>query len=142
MKKKAAKSPAEKAFANSGKHKLGDLKLNPWTPQREIRAQEIGMLYPNLGKEGWTQFRKTNLYPGAIRDVIIFVYLTTLEPTTVSDATYEDAEKWAVKKKLHNTRGDVFWDAFAKFIEVQNEISASATRPAETGDDEDNPGNE
>jgi hypothetical protein len=139
MKAKKEKTPAEKAYVNSDKHKLGDLKLKPWTPQRMIKAQAMGMKYRDLGKDGWAQFKATNLYPGAIRDVIIFFYLSTLDPTEVEDATYGEAEAWGVKRKLHDTRTAAFWNAFTKYIQVQNEISDSATRPVETGEEEDDP---
>lgn len=140
-------SPADKAFTGSAKHTLDDLKLEPWTPDRIIKSQELGLIFPNTGRAGWEQFRETNVYPGAIRDTIIFVYLSTLDPEDVDDATWKDAKAFGVKRGIHVPDSKAFWQAFEKFIEVQKEINASITVPKTDGaeppdDDDDESGND
>lgn len=145
MSKKAPKTtPVDKAFTGSDKHTLDDLKLQPWTPDRIIKAQEIGLIFPNIGKQDWQLFRKTGVYPGAVRDVMIFVFLSTLEPEEVEEATYREAKAFGVKRGLHIADGKAFWEAYAKFMQVQNEIDASVALPKANGseppdDDDDDP---
>lgn len=138
MKTKPTQQPIDKAFLNSDKHTLSDLKLHPWTPDRIIKAQEIGMLYPSLGKMDWEQYHKTKVYPGMLKDVMIFVYLSTLTHKEVDTATYDEAKAFGIKRGIHRTDSDEFWDARNKFIEAQNEIQDAATKPKRAAGEEDN----
>lgn len=156
---KGQQTVADKAFTGSDKHTLDDLKLEPWTPDRQIIFQTLSGIYPNLGKAGWQQFTQTNVYPGATRDVMLFVYLSTLPPEDLIDqktgdviqigvesATWKDAKAFGVKRGLHNPDSKAFWQAFAKFMEVQKEITTSLTVPKSDGgappDDDDESGND
>lgn len=144
MSKKKTPKPtsADKAFTGSDKHTLNDLKLEPWTPDRIIRAQEIGLIFPNIGKQDWQLFRKTGVYPGAVKDTMIFLYLSTIDPEEVDEATYREAKAFGVKRGLHIADGKAFWEAYAKFMQVQKEIEASIAVPKgdeESPDDDDGP---
>lgn len=143
MTTKKPKQPAvEKAFTRSDKHVLGDLHLKPWTPSRVIAAQNMGLLYPRVGKEGWDQFRRTQMYPGCLKDTIIALYLCTLNDDQVDDAdrapqdAYRNAQKWAAGLGIHKINSDPFWAAYTKFTEIMKEPEQSATKP-KTDDDED-----
>jgi hypothetical protein len=147
MKKKAKQTAIDKAFLGSDKHTLDDLNLQPWNPMRIIKAQGIGMRYPNLGKRDWDQYRETRVYRHAISDVMIFVYLSTLTgKDEVKLATEDEAEAFGIKRGLHQADSREFWEAYTKFIEVQNEIQTAATKPKTTPvngtDDDDDEGNE
>jgi hypothetical protein len=147
MKKKPKQPAIDKAFLGSDKHTLGDLKLQPWTPERIIKAQEIGMLYPSLGKQDWEQYRKTKVYPGAVKDVMIFLFLSTLKADEIDNATCDQAKSFGIKRGIHQTDSTAFWEAYTKFIEVQNEIQTAATKPKSatgtgTDDEEDDDPNE
>lgn len=155
MKKKNAQGKADKAFTGSDKHTLADLKLYPWTPERRIAAQTIGMLYPNLGKKGRNQLARTNVYPSAVSDTYIFLWLSTLPDEltmsrmsesdrekvtlTIEDAersaeeSYHEAKKFGIKRGLHDSDSREFWDAYNKFWEVMQEIESAATRPKQAG---------
>lgn len=141
MTAKKKKKAIDKAFTNSDKHTLDDLKLFPWTPDRIIAAQLLGMIYPNIGKEGWAQWKRTGVYPGAMKDVMIFVYLSTLDGDELEEATFQAAKTFGVTRNLHLASGDAFWEAFAKFVEVEKEIERSATKPKDddSGEDDDDP---
>lgn len=141
---KNEQTPADKAFVQSDKHTLDDLKLEPWTPDRIIKANEVGFSWPNIGKEGFAQFRKTKLYPGAVRDVLIFIGLSTLEPSDVETASWEELKAAGVKRGLHTTDSQTFWSAYTKMLEVHDEIAASLAVPKTDGteeprDDDDDP---
>lgn len=134
-------APAEKAFSKSDKHVLDDLKLQPWTPDRIIKANELGFSWPNIGKEGFTHFRKTNLYPGVLRDVLIFVALASTNPENIESVTWEEAKAAGVKRRIHTTDSKLFWAAYMKMLEVHDEIANSLAVPKgdhlEPPDDED-----
>lgn len=145
-KKKQKIKPADKAFMSSDKHTLNDLKLEPWTPQRVWTSGLLGMTYPNLSKEGAEQFRKSRVYPEAVKDLSIFLYLSTIKPNEVDeaerypDAAYEKAKAFGISRNLHKRDSVEFWQAYTVFWEVMNEIENSATKPkgssANTDDDE------
>jgi hypothetical protein len=146
MSKKPKQPAIDKSFLNSDKHTLSDLKLQPWTPERIIKAQEIGMLYPALGKMDWEQYNKTKVYPGMAKDIMIFLFLSTLQPSEVETATYDEAKAFGIKRGIHRTDSTEFWQARNKFVEVQNEIQTAATKPKNSTrsdeDDEDDDPNE
>lgn len=135
MSKKTKRSKVDQVFSQSDKHTLADLALEPWTDDREWTAGLLGMTYPNLGKEGRDQLRRTTVYREAVKDVSIFLYLSTLTADEVEDAArspeeaYSRAKQFAVKRGIHRRDSDEFWDAYNKFWEVMNEVRAAATRP-------------
>jgi hypothetical protein len=157
MKKKSAKpnpqNAADKAFTGSDRHTLDDLKLEPWTPQRIWAAQLMGMSYPNLGKAGRNALLRSNVYPNAVKDVAIFLWLSTRKPETFetndsSEITVIDAEAqpemaaklardFAIERGIHLRDSAEFWDAYNKFWEVMQEIENVVTQPKGSGPDED-----
>lgn len=140
MKKK--KTKPRDGFTESDKHVLSGIELYPWTPARSIAAQACGMLYPEIGKDGWDQYRRTKLYPGAVKDVIICLYLMTLDEDAVDQAdsapveAYRQARKWAAGLRIHDTKNDEFWQAYAKFSEIMTEVDKSIVTPKPGDDDE------
>jgi hypothetical protein len=124
---------AEKAFLESAGHKFLGETLAPYTPSRVVAAQAMGLKYPNIGKEGVAQLKKTGLYPGELRDVIIVLSLCRLiDPADVLDAqldpaaAYAAAEKWAGETGL-TSMGKNFRDAVLIFEKILNEIDESRT---------------
>ena len=68
-------TPEESAFTGSDNHALGELELQPYTPSRIVAAQSLGLKYPLIPDEEREQFDKTGIYPGALRDTIIVLWL-------------------------------------------------------------------
>lgn len=127
-------SPAENAFLGSGAHLLGSEKLQPYSPSRIVAAQAMGLLYPQVGKEGMAQLKKTGIYPGELRDMIIVLWLCRQEKDEhVSDAladpgaAYAAAEKWAGEAGLCDMTSDVFNEALFVFQSIMNAIGESKT---------------
>jgi hypothetical protein len=148
MKKKKTKPDA---FLKSERHALDGIKLQPWTPDRMIAAQSLGMIYPSIGDEGWAALKRRSIYAGAVRDVALALWLCTLSDAEVLEAEARgDAEArkqsaaWAVKLHLHDANKAPFWDAFTKFMEIQNEVNQSATLPVkgDAGTDDEELGND
>jgi hypothetical protein len=126
-------SPVEKAFLESAGNKFLGETLQPYTPSRVVAAQAMGLKYPNIGKEGVAQLKKTGLYPGELRDVIIVIFLCRLvEKADVLDAqldpvaAYEAAEKWAGESGV-TSMGQNFRDAVLIYEKILNEIDESKT---------------
>lgn len=134
------------AFVSSERHVLSGLRLEPWTPDRSICAQSLGLIYPNLGKEDWASVRRGGAYPGAVRDVALTLYISTLSPDQVLDleANGEKEAKrlsgeWAGEHGIHNISKQAFWDALSKCMEIWNEVNESVTLPvkeSDSGDDD------
>lgn len=143
MKKKPAKK--KYAFTDSDKHVLHGIKLYPWTPARVIAAQSLGMLYPDIGREGWDQYRRTKVYPGAVKDVIICLWLCTQDEDAVDMAdaapveAYRQARKWAAGLGIHKPGSDAFWQAYAKFSDIMTEVDESITAPKIESEDDPDP---
>jgi hypothetical protein len=146
-KKKPIQTPIDKAFLGSDKHTLDDLKLQPWTQDREWAAGLMGMAYPNLGKEGLERLTKTNVYDEAVKDTCIWLYLSTLTPDEVEDAerfpdeAYKRARAFGMKRGVNQRDSKAFWDAYNKFWDVMKERREAVTkpkmRPVGGSDDED-----
>jgi hypothetical protein len=147
---------AEKAFVSSGAHLLLGEKLQPYTPSRIVAAQAMGLIFPQIGKEGMAQLKKIGTYPGELRDMIIVLWLCRLKKDEqVQDAlldpgaAYGAAEKWAGKAGLCDMSSQVFLEALVVFQMIVNEIGESQTvrtdlraRAAESDDESPDDPNE
>jgi len=147
-KTKSTESQSEKAFQRSDKHMLGDLRLNPWTPSRIIAAQSMGMLYPNIGKDGWDQYNRTRMYPGQLKDTVIGLWLCSVDDEAVETAdcapgaAYRTARGWAEEQGILKQESTEFQRARDEFISIINEVSESASKPVTDSETEDDDPNE
>jgi hypothetical protein len=145
---------SHKAFLDGDGHLFMGERLQPYTPSRIVAAQAMGLLYPKIGNDGLAQLKKTGLYPGELKDIIIVLWLCRLkakeqviEARLDPIAAYEDAEKWAGKIGLCDMTSDAFAYGLLVFQNIMNEIGASKTtpvtnarsRPGGAGDDEEEP---
>lgn len=141
MKKKSAKTPDP--FTDSDKHVLHGIKLYPWTAARMICAQSMGLLYPEIGTDGWDQYHRTKVYPGAIKDVIICIWVCTQTEDEVDAAdvapveAYRKAKQWAINLGIHKPGSDEFWQAYAKFSDIVREVDQAQTAPKKNADNEE-----
>ena len=145
--KKATKKPD--TFVSSERHVLNGLKLEPWTADRSIAAQSLGMIYPALGDEGWASVKRSGVYPGAVRDVCLALWLCTLKSDEVLEAEVageKEAKKrsteWASKLGIHDTKKQAFWNAMTLFMEMQREVNKSVTVPNKGREDDEESGND
>lgn len=135
MKKKSPKTPD--AFVSSDRHGLNGIKLEPWTHDRSIAAQTLGLIYPNLSKEDWASVKRGGIYPGALRDVMLTIWLCTIkkqdviatEVLGVENAMIESG-KFGAKHGIHKVKGQPFWDALSICMAMWNEVNQSVTIPA------------
>lgn len=145
MKRKVKQSDP---FVESDKHVLDGLKLFPWTPSRVIAGQGMGLLYPEIGKEGWDQYQRTKIYPGALRDVIICLWLCTRTEDQVDQAdsapvdAYRQARTWAASLGIHKISSNSFWQAYLKFSTIMTEVDSSITAPKVEPGEEPDEGND
>lgn len=144
------KKPKKKdGFTSSERHALNGLKLEPWTPDRSICAQAVGLVYPALSKEDWASFKRGGAYPGAARDVALTLFICTLKPDEVLELEAQgpvEAKKrsteWAAKLGIHDLSKQPFWDALGKCLEIWNEVNESVTVPKKSGNADDDEGND
>lgn len=145
-KEKVAKKPD--AFTDSDKHVLHGTKLFPWTAEREIAANSLGMIYPRIGAKGFEQWKRLKTYPGVLRDMIVCLWLCTQNETEVDEAgdspeeAYSKARKWAASLGIHKMDSDPYWQALAKFLEITKEVEDSITLPKVEPGEELDEGNE
>jgi hypothetical protein len=145
----AKPKPKSDAFVKSERHTLNGIKLEPWTADRSIAAQSLGMIFPALGTEGWASVKRSGIYPGAVRDVALALWLCSLTPEQVLEAECageKEAKKrsteWAGRQGIHDTNKQAFWDALGLFMEMQREVNDSVTVPEKSaGTEDDDSGN-
>jgi hypothetical protein len=142
---------ADKAFSQSASHSLfADIALQPYTPARVVAAQAIGMRYPNIGGDALETFNKTGIYPGALQDVLIVLWLCSLsddkDVTRAMRSTDEALGKaitWGASVGITDTKTESWWAAYYKFIDIMTDINASTGDPQiESQEDEDESPNE
>lgn len=129
-------SGAHKAFLDSGGHLFIGERLQPYTPSRIVAAQAMGLIYPKIGTDGLAQLKKTGLYPGELKDIIIVLWLCRLKTKElVTQAlmdpieAYAEAEKWAGRIGLCDMTSDTFAYGLVVYQMIMNEIGESKTTP-------------
>lgn len=141
--KKAASKPAKPAkvikgrdsFSQADKNLFNGVRLRPWTAARAIAGQAMGMLYPEIGAEGREQYKRTKLYPGAIKDTIIALWLCTQTEDRVDEAdsmpieAWRQAREWGAGLKIHTAQRTEFWSAYAIFTKLMFQVDEARTRP-------------
>jgi hypothetical protein len=125
----------EKAFIESHGHALNGLKFEPYSDARRIAAQSMDLRYGNLTEAQAQRFRETSLYPGAVRDSAIVLWLCTIKDGAEIDRIaanpehYSDAwRKFAVENGLVDTDQKSFWDGFTVFMTIMNEVDVSRVK--------------
>lgn len=126
----------DNAFIQSENHQFNGAELQPWTPSRLVAAQSIGLRYPNISDEDREQFRQTGIYPGALKDIAIVLWICTLvKPEEIRragrqpDDSYEQAVKWADGLGITNLKSECFWKAYDRFIKIVSEERVSISHP-------------
>lgn len=131
-------SPTTAAFTGSESHIFDGVKLHPFTPQRAVASQTMGRVYPFIGKDGLEQFNRTGLYPGMVKDIVIVLWLCSVNHEEVDMAegapreAYQKALTWAAEKNIHNVESDEHKKAVEMFFEILNEVKNSQTKPSQT----------
>lgn len=143
---------AKDAFVSSERHALAGVKLEPWTIERSIAAQSLGLIYPNLSKEDWASVKRGGIYPGAVRDVMLTIWICTIKKDEVISTellgiknAMEESAKFGAKHGIHQAKSEGFWSALTLCMEMWNEVNQSVTIPEkadETGGDDDESGKE
>lgn len=128
--------PAEQAFTQSDVHALGEMDLQPYTPDRAWAAQAMGLRYGFVDDAGVEFFKEHRIYPGALRDVAIILWLCSLTDEIEIDkasrnpiAAARKAATWAHERKLDTTKADEFWKAYAVFMRIMAEVDGSVSVP-------------
>jgi hypothetical protein len=134
--------PAESAFTQSDSHILGDLDLQSYTPDRAWAAQAMGLRYGFVDDAGVEFFKEHRIYPGALRDVAIVLWLCSITDEIEIDkasrnpiAAARKAATWSHEHKLDNARGEGFWSAYAVFMKIMAEVDASVSTPEPSGNE-------
>jgi hypothetical protein len=109
--------------------------LGAWTPAAQIAAQSMGMIYPAIGDEGYDMLERTGVYPGALRDVIIFLWLRLQKPSDILRAQRKPAEAWrfaqawAETEELIDMAGPGFRSAYELFAAKFGAVAEATGEP-------------
>lgn len=130
---------AEKIFTETmnGFTLFGE-ELAPYTAQRKVAAQSMGMLYPFVGEAGQKAIEESGIYPGAVKDMAIILWLCSVpilgkekDDWTPSRATrnpskaLDAALKFAEEKEFVEPAQKPFFEAYQVFMAIVSGVSAS-----------------
>ena len=137
-------TPEEKAFIEAKRgFELFGTPLAPYTASRKVAAQTMGMQWPFIGEAALAQLQTTNMYPGALRDAAIVLWLCTLPDASTAlargvwtpsralskpDEARDAALEWADKEGVTDSSGAKFGEAFQVFFGVVTGADAGAFR--------------
>lgn len=65
----------DSSFADADAHYWGEVRLDPYSAQRQIAAQSMGMRFGSLTAEDMDEIERTASYPNMMQDAIIVLYL-------------------------------------------------------------------
>ncbi len=122
----------ESAFVNSENHEFAGDKLQPYSMARRAAAQSIGLAYGALDSAHVARYNATKVYPGALRDVAVVLWLCSLTDEREIDRAARDpisaadkALKWLESKEIIDTVSDGFVDAYIQFFKIMDEVEVS-----------------
>ena len=126
---------ASAAFSGS-EDQLEGLELHPYSPDRAWAAQAMGLKYGFVDEAGVDEVKRTGVYPGALRDVGIVLWLRSLTSETEIDkaarspvAAAVSAAKWAQGIGIADTRSDKFFAAYNIFMDTMTAVAEAQTTP-------------
>ena len=133
--KKPARKP-DSNFVKAGKRTVGEYELAPFSPSREVAAQTMGLHYAYVDDAGKERYVRTSLYPGAIRDVAIVMWLCCKATEDEIDgagiepkSAVKKAIDWAHSEGILNVKNDFFWKAYTAFWQMMDEIAKAGFEP-------------
>lgn len=125
----------DRAFIDSENHSLNGEKLQPYSLARKVAAQAMGLFYGHVDEADRDRFRREKVYPGALRDMIIVLWLCTLKDDDEIDAAsrapkaaVKRAYAWAETEGVANMDHEKFWKAYILFHDIMGEVAASQVR--------------
>ncbi len=126
----------DSAFLESNNHEFDDVKLEPYSPMRIVAAQAMGMHHGRVDPAGMEQFERVSIYPGAVRDVCIVLWLCSIKDELQIDQAARApvhaaklAVEWGTAHGLIDDTTDKFSDAFALMFKLMKEIKTSQSVP-------------
>ena len=137
-------TPEEKAFTDARRgFELFGSPLAGYSASRKVAAQAMGMQWPFIGEAAMAQLQATNMYPGALRDTALVLWLCTLPDASTAlargvwtpsralgkpDDARDAALEWADKCGITDTSGPKFAEAFQVFFAIVTGADASQFR--------------
>ena len=122
----------EAAFKESESHRVDGLDLQPYSPARMWAADAMNLHYGRIDEAGMAMFNKEYIYPGAVADVGIILWLCSVKDDLRIDKARRDpltacidAAKWAQENGIANSRSKKFWPAYTTFLRIMQEVQVS-----------------
>lgn len=137
-------SPEQAFIGAKVGYEFDGIPLRPYSASRKVAAQSLGLLYPYIGDAGAELVEKTGVYPGALLDTIIVLWLCSLpdpQDLTIAehrdgawtparamsrqDAAKEEMMAWADRHGILDVQCEKFLGAYQIFIAILSGVSAS-----------------
>lgn len=78
--------------------KLFGERLQPYTAQRYVLAQSMGLLYPFVGEEAGETLERTGIYPGIWKDAAIAIFVCRIGHASEQTKEQFDAGEWTIER--------------------------------------------
>lgn len=131
----------ETAFINAKRgFELFGSPLSSYSASRKVAAQAMGMQWPFIGEAAMAQLQATNMYPGALRDTALVLWLCTLPDSNTAlargiwtpsralgkpEEARDAALEWAEKCGITDTSSEKFAEAFQVFFAIVTGVDAA-----------------
>jgi len=130
------KNPVEVAFIQSQNLEFDGVKLQAYSPMRVVAAQAMGLHHGRVDSAGMEQFERVAVYPGAVRDVCVVLWLCSIQDDREIDMAARApvhaaklAIEWGTSHGIINPSSDKFSDAFALFFKIMKHLKESYGTP-------------
>lgn len=133
----------ENSFVESDGHFWKDTRLDPYSAQRQVAAQYLGLHWGFLGADEMKEFTETGNYPGMMQDAIIILYLCHPRGSKGKDGIDESYAAcdpkatrgvrrrmldWAAKQNI-TMNAPEFLEAFSLMMQLTKEASVNQFAP-------------
>jgi hypothetical protein len=129
-------SPTEAAFIDSENHEFDGIRLQPYSPMRLVAAQAMGLHHGRVDAAGMEQWSRVSVYPGAVRDVCIVLWLCSIKDEVQIDQAARApihaamlAVKWGTDHGLLSVTSKKFESAYELFFKIMKEVRDSYGSP-------------
>jgi hypothetical protein len=127
----------EAAFVNSENHSFDGIKLHGYGPSRICAAQAMGLHYGTVDAAGQERFTDGKVYPGAMRDTAVVLWLCSLSDRDDAIEAASRAPKsaslkaieWGGDHGIMDLGGPKFWEGFMMFLDIMKEIQDARVVP-------------
>jgi hypothetical protein len=128
----------DQAFIDDGVHQFDGIELQPYTPARKWAADAMDLHYGHVDEAGMAKWNAERLYPGAVSDVGIVLWLcgAWLKEPDAEDRRIDrarrdpvsasrEAAEWSAQHQVDAIRAKNFNKGYMVFLKIMGEVNTA-----------------